>query len=1011
VARCYYYTLILLLLGLWSPAALALDAGTPLTEYHHDIWTGKDGAPGEITCMAQTRDGWLWLGTSNGLYRFDGMRFQRYEVPAGQTAPKRSITALTALRNGDLLIGYMHGGLSLLHQGRVSHFPANVGKKPMGPVFSAVYDEDGVLWAATTGGLLQLHDGAWRQVNAEYGLPSVNVSNLILDQYAQLWLASGDQLLVLARGAPRFRSVLSGIAAVNLSESPDGRLWLDTHKQLIPVPPQHQGPLLPRPDWLARAEGQESGLFDRDGNYWALGCPGVCRTDGVGLRPAAVISPLADADSRLDQSWQVSSMVGNLLFEDRDGNVWVATQVGLERLRNNRLLPVKLHGGERAVSLGRDADGHVLALAKPSGELWRLGRDGAVLLERQTQGPFGRLGTGSDGALLMARADHIERRLDGKIEIIDYPPDVVEPTGVPVTRIVDDGRALWVSIARHGTYRWQDHAWTRHDALGLPSGIAFSAQGDKGQMWFGYNDGLVVHYDQGRVTRYAPDDDNDVGTISFLAGGADVVAAGNGGLAVLKDGRFRRLNAADPDVLLQISGMVVSADGGHWFNGGKGVVYVSAADWRAAVAAPAAPLKYVLYGVLDGYPGFAATSMRVPTAISDADGQLWFVGVDGVARLDSRRVYPPPPPPVVKLENLTAQGRRYLDFSAPVVLAAGTTALRIEYTALSYSKPEALRFRYKLEGQDNDWQEAGPRRAVSYTNLAPGEYRFRVAASDQFRQGSEEDAVVAVHILPTFTQTPLFKALCALAALGGLYLLYLLYLRQVHQRIAARMEERERIARALHDSFLQSVQGLVLSFHSALSGLAGDSVTRQKIERVLTMADKVMEEGRNEVLDLRSGAMRDGDLGEGLALVGEVLQESRGGVFSMRTISPPRALDPGSACECYGIGREALMNAFRHAEAKTVYVELDYGAQQFCMLVRDDGKGIEPEVLEGGRRGHWGLTGFYERAARIGGQVTVDSRLGEGTCVSLTVPAECIYAGEPAWKRLVPRWLRRRFIR
>lgn len=991
-----------MLLG--APASWALDPKVDLSDYHHDIWTGKDGAPAEVSSMAQTRDGWLWIGSSNGLFRFDGVRFRRFEALSGEVAARRPITALKALRNGDLLIGYIFGGLSLLSNGHITDYPSHIGPDLMGPVLNVIMDEQGVVWAATTNGLLQLRDGAWRNVGPELGLPEGRVSNIMLDQYQQIWLAAGEQLVVLERGATHFRTVLRGYSTVNLTTSPDGRLWLDTHGKLITVPAQHPGPQLPRPDWMAQAEGQESGWFDRDGNYWTLACPGVCRTDGIGNQASSVYSPAVQPDSQLDQPWQVSNLTGNVVFEDRDGNVWIGTQAGVERFRNNRLTRVQMRGGERFFTFARDAAGQALVWAKPTNELWRLQPDGtAVLLERGPESNFGVLSNAPDGALLKAGADHIERRLGEQVETIAYPDGLRGPGGVEATRIIGDGRALWLSVSRRGSYRWLDGKWTPQAELGLPNGIAFAAPGGPGVMWFGYNDGLVLRYDNGRMQRYPPQAAGDVGPVTFIHGGPQVLIGGNEGIAVLDGAQFRRIQVQDGEVLSRVSGMVISANGDRWFNGSKGVVHVRAAQWQAALAHPQAPLEYTLYGVLDGYPGFAATANRSPSAIADAHGQLWFAGVSGIARLDATRTYPALHPPEVKIETLVSQGKRYLDFMQPVLLPAGATSLRIEYTALSYSMPEGLHFRYQLEGVDAGWQDTGTRRAVSYTNLGPGDYRFRVAAVNQFGQWSKEEAAISVRILPKFTQTPLFYGLCALAAAGLLYLLYRLWLRQATLRITTRVAERERIARALHDSFLQSVHGLTLSFQSALGGLPADSAARRKIERMLLMADKVMEEGRNEVQELRSGAMGDGDLEHGLRLVGEVLQESYRAVFTLRVLGRPRVLEEQAACESYSIGREALMNAFRHADAGSIEVTLHYAPAQFVLQVQDDGKGISPEVISKGSAGRWGVTGLFERATRIGGQLTLDNVETGGTLVRLVVPGRCAYAGQPRWRRWLPR--------
>jgi signal transduction histidine kinase/ligand-binding sensor domain-containing protein len=994
---------LLLVLACIAPRAWALDSKVALSDYHHDIWTGKDGAPGEIAAMAQTADGWLWIGSSTGLYRFDGFRFQRFETLPGEAMPARPITALKALRNGDLLIGYIFGGVSRLSKGRLTHYPSHIGRDLIPGVINVIADDDGVVWAATNGGLLQLKQGEWRNVGAAMGLPRGRVSNILIDQYRQIWLAAGDQLMVLAHGAQRFRSVLRGYNTTNLSASPDGRLWLDSHDKLTPVPAQQPGQQLPRPQWMALGEGQEDGLFDRDGNYWALNCPGVCRTDGVGRQPGGVFTPTGKPDSRLDQAWQVSNLTGNVLFEDRDGSIWVGTQAGVERFRQNRLFQVKLSGGERFFTFARDEAGRVLVLARPNNELWRLNADGSTeLLERGTETEFGALANSADGGLLKAGPHDIERRHGKTVERIAYPPGLEEHGVVNAVRMVDDGKGLWLSVTRRGLFRWQDGRWMSQAELGIPTVVAYAAPGAPGAMWFGYNDGTLLYYDQGRITRYAPHEEGDIGAITFVRGGPEVVVGGNAGVVVLQGGQFRRLHAQDPDVLARVSGMAISANGDRWFNGSKGVVHVRAVDWRIALDNPELPLKYALYGALDGYPGFASITNHVPSAVADAEGQLWFAGTNGIARLDSTRAYPLPHPPQVKIETLVAQGKRYLALDQPVLLAPGTTSLRIEYTALSYTMPEGLRFRYQLEGVDTDWQDAGARRAVSYTNLGPGDYRFRVAAVNQFGQWNDQAAVIAVRILPTFRQTPLFYLLCIAVLAGAAYLLYRVWLNQATLRLATRTAERERIARALHDSFLQSVHGLTLSFQSALGGLAPDSPARRKIERVLLMADKVMEEGRDELQDLRSGAMGDGDLARGLMLVGEVLEESHRAVFSLRTQGKPRALDEQVACEVYSIAREALINAFRHADAASVQVELEYGAAQFIVQVLDDGKGIDLEVARHGSSGRWGLTGLFERAGRIGSQATLENRASGGTCMRLVVPAACAYAGQARWKRYIP---------
>lgn len=981
------------------PYALALDGAIPLGEYHHDIWTAKDGAPGEIASMAQTADGWLWIGSASGLYRFDGVRFIRFEAPAGEEPLKRTITALNAQRNGDLLVGYISGGLDRVREGRVTHYPDKVGEVTVGAVYSAEVDADGVLWAATTTGLLQLRQGQWHKVGAAMGLPAGKLSNLMLDQYGQLWIASADTLWVLARGSKRFRAVLTGVATVNLSQSPDGRLWLGTQDKLIPVPAQHQGPVQARPGWMSFNRDQESGLFDRDGNYWQLACPvGLCRSSGIGSRPSEQLSLDARPEDRLDQPWQMSSLTANLLFEDRDGNMWVGTQSGVERFRHNRLRPVKFQGGERFYSVARDGEGKVWAHTHPYGRVWRLLPGGVAQPQDELKSfPGGMVASAPDGAWLLATAEGIERRRAGQVERIAYPPGASKlAMGGTVTRMADTGRALWISIASLGTFRLQDGEWTDSAKLGIPQGNFFLAPGAKGGIWFGYRDGLLLHADQGRLTRYGKEQGVDLGPITFIHDGPELLVGGDNGLAVYDGHRFRRLNAVETEAIASVSGMVIDDNGDRWLNGSQGALHVKAADWNAALANPDNALKYTLAGVLDGYLGSASAIVRRPSAISSKQGDTWFIGSNGVTWLDRSKLAGAQRAPRVTIDSLAAPGRRYSEWTAPLLLNPGVSTFRIEYTALSYARPELVRFRYRLEGVDEQWVDAGNRRAVSYSNLGPGDYRFAVAAVDGDGQWNDGEATIALRILPTFTQTPLYYGLCLLALAGLAYGLHRLRLKQLTARLDARLAERERIARALHDTFLQGVQSLILNFHAAALSLPQDCATRQRMEHVLLLADRVMAEGRDEVQDLRSLAVRGNDIGEALYAVAQSLKETHPAQFTLSTSGQARPLEAAACEEIYHIAREALMNAFRHAEAGQISVELDYGARRFTLRLTDNGKGIPDEILLGGQRaGHWGMPGMAERAGRIHGRFSIESKVGQGTQVQLCVPARLAYGRAP----------------
>ena len=393
--------------------------------------------------------------------------------------------------------------------------------------------------------------------------------------------------------------------------------------------------------------------------------------------------------------------------------------------------------------------------------------------------------------------------------------------------------------------------------------------------------------------------------------------------------------------------------------------------------------------------------------VAGDDGRLWFATSNGVVWIDPERIARNPLPPPVSILSVKADGRRYepvLDVTLPLHPAN----LEIDYTALSLTIPERMRFRYRLEGVDEHWQDVGTRRTAYYGNLAPGRYRFQVIASNNDGVWNERGASLELVVPPAVHQTWWFRTLCVMAGLLLLWLLYLLRLRQLTAKRRGRLEERhaerERIARELHDTLLQSVQGLVLRFQAVAEQLPEHELARQAMEKALDRADQVLAEGRDRVMELRSPVHEGRDLSDALVQVREELAEDIPMSFRLVLEGVPRELDADVHCEIFLIYREALLNAFQHAGGTAVEAELRYGSDALHLRIRDDGAGVGPEILEtGGRPGHWGLAGMHERAARIGATLKVWSRTEVGTEVELKVPAAIVYRQRPKatwWGRL-----------
>lgn len=593
------------------------------------------------------------------------------------------------------------------------------------------------------------------------------------------------------------------------------------------------------------------------------------------------------------------------------------------------------------------------------------------------------------GALLLGGKRTIEVRGRGQTRHIPLPP-ARDGTAVDLRLIGirDDGEVLWIASPETGLMGLVDGKWLPRTAFNLPDKIFVSAVGGPGQLWLGLGGGELVLYDKGRNQVF---DASAVGLASSIFTEDGVAISGERGMGILKNDRVHLLRAAEPEVLRNVTGMHITPEGDRWLNGAAGAVLVRAADWQRSVADPGQPLRYRLFGAQEGYPGTAVIDTRLPSAMADGRGRIWLAATGGVVSIDGaalpRNAHAP------RVAILGAQAGE-VTLAAPLagslLLPTGSKEFSIDFTAPALRRPDGLRFQYRLDGVDRDWQDAGNRRSAFYTNVAPGAYRFQVRASNEDGVASANTATLGLRIAPTLVESRLFLALCALgiAALG--YSLYRYRVRYLTGRLAERLQvriaERERIARTLHDTFLQTVQALTLRLDTVVRTLPAGDATRGKLEQVLNDTDQAIAEGRDQLQDLRmaDGAMLERGIKDAL----RELQASHPGIAAGLEVNGEVAcLGPAMDEDIAEIAREAVRNAFRHAGATRIEVRLTYGGRQLALEVIDDGCGIEDAVLRAGRRdGHWGLVGMRERAARIAGQLQIDSSAGRGTKVGLVVP-------------------------
>jgi ligand-binding sensor domain-containing protein len=972
-----------------SAAAFAQSHAPALADFNHAVWTASDGAPAHVVRLAQTPDGWLWLGTPNGLYRFDGMRFHPFTATKGARLLGPRIWALAAQPDGDLYIGYETSGLSVLHaDGRLEHLAPATKDSPVNRTNDVLRDSDGSLWVTTAFGLRHLEHGRWSALGPTQGCPD-SPSTLAFDRAGQLWVASTRQLFRYDRAggrcAPASPLSSNGDASERIQgfrTSPDGRLWIgaDGYLALVSSPaPEAAG--LPR--YLSQDSGS-SAIFDRAGNLWSLRCPtGVCLAAAAGSSADSYIDVAAATTSRLDQPGQLSSLAPRVIFEDREGDIWLGSPTGIERFRRNTLRPVGLPAIKGDFHVAPERDGSVWLVAPQEARGWRY--DPAARRLTALPGKHRGATLAPDGAVVLLREDGITVRRAGVETRIDLPGPL------PVYAWArGDGEGVWLGGFNVPVQRWDGHAWRR--LPDLPGAeFVFSSPGQRGQMWRGLADGRLLLFERGHLrTEYSQATLGDIGQATCVSTTPELVVGGEAGVAVLHEGRFRRLRAQREDVLRRVTGFFVTADGTRWLNGDTGLLRVEANDWRRAVD-DGAPLRFELLDARDGYTGTAAD---VPS-LRMVDGRLWVTTTDGIVELDPSRRERNPLAPQPQLLAVTGDDAAY-PLTQPRI-RAGTTRLRFDFTAPALSRPERTVFNYRLDGVDRSWQ-TGAERSATYTGLAPGDYRFRVRAMNEDGVWSKGEGTLDFQVAPTLVQTAWFKLACVLAGLLLLWLGYRLRLRfltrTLTERLRAQLEERERIARELHDTVLQTFQAFVLKATTMLP--ESESALGDALRRSVRDAKAAIEEGRDKVASLRASAPHGTSLPDYLRAAGE-REAAPGQHFALRCEGQVRTLHPLVEQELCAIGREALRNAFRHAGARQHEAIVEYGAGALVLTVRDDGRGIDAAARE--KPGHWGLRGIEERARRIHADARLHTAPGVGTTWRIDIKAALAYADAGERKR------------
>ena len=960
-------------------------------QYVTRVWHTEEGLPqNSVNAMLQDHRGYIWIGTFGGLARFDGERFTVFDSANTPGFGSDQISSLYESRSGTLWIGTVDGGLIRLQDGVATTYTERDGL-PNRWVTSIRGDVEGKVWINTAAGGVAHFAGTKLEAYPTHRGRAVR-EFFLQARDGSMWFRCGQDVVRFAAdgSVATLHSIKPSVFFVH--EARDGSVWVAFRDQYRLVR-YYQGVFSDVPLPAVKRGELTSDLFlysfamaeDADGGLLLRTPAGLSRIVNGRLSPPEVLPLPANAGELLKV---------RCLFVGREGNLWIGTiGRGLICLRR---APLTAYGKDEGLSdsnfssvfqdregriwLGGDLlycfDGHRFHLVPGVGD---------VLAIAQTR----------DGDLWFGGYGGLYRLRSGVLSHFNV--------NAPAVKIIFQDREgmLWIGALTEdrpgGLYRFREGKLEQVPGI---SDVRAIAEDRDGGLWLGSLAGLrymrgskIVTYDQTQGLS-----SNSVYDIHQDSTGTLWVATYGGGLNRFQDGRFKAITTQDglPDNLLL--GLLEDGKGNLWFSSNQSVFRLGLTELNDFADGKISFLSPVSYGAAEGMRSTESNGGS-PGGWITRDGRIWFPTLRGVVAIDPAAGNRLPPP--VVLEEVWAN-KFTLARNGRTSVPAGNNTFDFRFTALSFSAPEKLHFKYRLEPFDKDWVNAGTRRTAHYTNMGPGDYSFHVAAVNNYGIWSEREASVRFALLPHFYQTIWFRIACIAAFLGMIWGIHQLRVRQLahqfHMRLEERVSERTRIARDLHDTLLQSFQGLVFRFQAARYQLPDrPEEASDALDSALVSADQAIAEGRSTIQELRSGSSEESNLEQMLLATGRELASSQNGgdsAPSLRVIVEGERRTKRAMIreEVHRIARELLRNAYRHARARSIEAELRYDNDAFLLIVRDDGKGIDPKVLKDrGRAGHWGLPGTYERAEGIGARLDIWSEAGAGTEVRLTVPAVIAY--------------------
>ena len=971
----YRFWIAALVASACVPAAFALDPHKSLTQYTQKVWTQQQGLPQDtIRAIAQTSDGFLWLGTDDGLARFDGYEFTVFNKANGDL-PSNSITALAAAPDGSLWIGTAHGVAQYANK-RFRTYPWQQGlaDNAIGAIF---VDHVGALWIISGVDLSRFADGKFTKFEPGPDFPVTSFRAVTEDRNGAIWVAGINTVGRLVNG--RFELVLGARELNNdlitgLTVDSANNLWIGGSKGLLERSPAGQIRRYTERDGLPDAF-LRAVLTDHDGAVWAGTNRGLARLEGGRF----VTPPPGPEQVRC-------------LFQDREGDLWMGSNNGLTQFRDDVFTVY-------AKSEGYPSDDPNVAFQDREGRMWVGFHEAGLMMQAggtrkfytnrdvlDSNEIFSIRETRAGDLLIGTRAGLLRRHGDNFTKFV--PHDPLARSAV-FDALEDSAGRVWLASAA-GLLRLQGGE-IRNIATGPPllnSTVVTLCEGRDGAMWAGtYGKGLWrVEGDSRRVYTTADGLSSDqIRSLYQDPDGTLWIATFDGGLNALRNGRI--VSFQEKNGLLSDNIAKIEDDGESlWLATTRGICRISKQQLKQFSDGKRQTLEPLNYGVEDGLrsaqcaPAYPAGGGGIRTA----DGRLWFTTSQGLAVFDPKARKRTRYKPELHIIDMTAD-RQSIDLRSAARLQPGSGRLEFRYTAIHLSAPELVRYWYRLEGLDPDWVQAGVRRVKDYNSLSHGDYRFHVKAEVPGGPGTEDS--YAFVVLPHFYETAWFRIACGAMLLASAWAVYQMRLRQIRVRFAAVLEERARLAREIHDTLAQGFVGISSQLDAVAMCMPEDPAPARKyLDVARRMARHSLTEARRSVMDLRASVLEGQDLASALESGTRLWAAGSGVEISLDVSGPRRQLPEEMEQHLLRIAQEAVTNVLKHAGASQIWLKLHMEARRLYLRVVDDGRGFDEAGAFNAMGGHFGIIGMRERAERLGGELKLVSHPGEGTQVEVTAP-------------------------